>query len=174
MAQRRLGVPLSILRGLDYSPCLGRAVDALGDTFLNHSDHSRRHNGVAKVLARAARSALNRKVLGDTFQHEHFSKGARPDAAIIRGAADGLHHNLLEVKVVNPVSSTDATPPEGAFAAFVGEPDLRRKILGCPAVDGRDAVAAKYADALSRGHTVTPCIFEVFGGFSADVCGRPT
>ena len=46
---------------------------------------------------------------------------------------------------------------------------LRRQIKGCPSIDGRPAVVAKYVDALSKGHAVTSCIFEVFGGFDREV-----
>ena len=38
--------------------------------------------------------------------------------------------------------------------------------MGGKAVGGREAVQAKYSDAIRKGHTVTPCIFEVFGGFN--------
>ena len=38
-----------------------------------------------------------------------------------------------------------------------------------PSIDGRPAVVAKYVDALSKGHAVTACIFEVFGGFDREV-----
>ena len=60
-AQRRLGLPLSCMRGIEYGQQLGREVDQLGDTFLTFHNHSKRHNGVVGVLARAARQALNAK-----------------------------------------------------------------------------------------------------------------
>ena len=41
----------------------------------------------------------------DSFEHESYSKGARPDINIVRGARDGVHNRLLEVKVVCPISS---------------------------------------------------------------------
>ena len=53
--QRRLGLPLSCMRGIEYSQQLGREVDQLGDTFLTFHNHSKRHNGVVGVLARVRR-----------------------------------------------------------------------------------------------------------------------
>ena len=131
----------------------------------------RRHNGVAKALARAARQALNTKVFEDTFAHETFSAGARPDVAIQRGAPNRRSWSLLEVKVACPISSTDdGTGDAGTWAAFANTAaQLRRQIKGCPSIDGRPAVVAKYVDALSKGHAVTACIFEVFGGFDREV-----
>ena len=119
------------------------------------------------MLARACQQALNKKVLVDTLHHEHMSPGARPDVAVIRGAHDRLHDRLLEVKVVSPLSSSpDQTAADGAYSAFANTaPDHRRHILGCGAVGNRAAVPAKYAGALEKGNTVTPCIFETFGGF---------
>ena len=49
------------MRSIEYSQQLGREVDQLGDTFLTFHNHSKRHNGVVGVLARAARQALNAK-----------------------------------------------------------------------------------------------------------------
>ena len=57
----------------------------------------------------------------------------------------------------------------GTYAAFANTaPERRRGILGCQAIGGRDAVPAKYAGAHAKGHTVVPCIFEVFGGMERD------
>ena len=124
------------------------------------------------MLARACQQqALNKKVLVDTLHHEHMSPGARPDVAVIRGAHDRLHDRLIEVKVVSPLSSSpDQTAADGAYSAFANTaPDHRRHILGCGAVGNRAAVPAKYAGALEKGNTVTPCIFETFGGFEGSV-----
>ena len=55
MVQRRLGLELACLSGISTSQALGGIpIDALGDTLLTHHNHSQRHNGVAKALARAA------------------------------------------------------------------------------------------------------------------------
>ena len=169
MLQRRLGLPLTHLRSIDHSTALDREVDELGDTFLTFHNHSQRHNGVARVLARAARQALCKKVYVDSYEHETYSKGARPDVSIIRGASDGTHNLLLEVKVVCPISSNPSTTGEAGSHTGFGNtaPELRRTILGCAAVGGREATPAKYGPALKAGHTVEPCIFEVFGGFEA-------
>ena len=171
MVQRRLGLELSCLSGITHSVALGREVDALGDTFLTYHNHSRRHNEVARVLGRAAKQALNREVLIDSFQSESFSKGARPDVAVIRGARDRTHNLLLEVKVVCPVSSNPhSTKDAGTFAGFGNtNPPLRAEILGCDSVGGRDAVDAKYGDALAKGHQVVAAVFETWGGFSPAV-----
>jgi hypothetical protein len=73
------------------------------------------------------------------------------------------------MKVVCPLSSVpDGTSDEGALVSFGNTAaGLRRGILGADAVGGREAVrvTAKYSGALAKGHTVVPCIFEVFGGF---------
>ena len=42
------------MRGIEYSQQLGREVDQLGHNFLTFHNHSKRHNGVIGVLARAA------------------------------------------------------------------------------------------------------------------------
>jgi hypothetical protein len=168
MIQRRLGLPLSALRGLDdYSTGLRREIDELGDVFQTYHNHSRRHNSVAKILARAARQALATPVHVDSLAHEAYSAGARPDVTIWRGAPDRLHHRLLEVKVVCPISiNEEATGEAGSYAGFANtSPALRRGIMGCESVGGRDPVAPHYADALRKGHDVQPCIFEIFGGF---------
>ena len=47
------------MRGIEYCQQLGREVDQLGHNFLTFHNHSKRHNGVVGVLARAARQALN-------------------------------------------------------------------------------------------------------------------
>ena len=48
-------------------------MDQLGHNFLTFHNHSKRHNGVVGVLARAARQALNAK-----------QGGAAPIATVIR------------------------------------------------------------------------------------------
>ena len=71
-----------------------------------------------------------------------------------------------------PISSNpDATGEAGAYAAFANTaPEKRREILGGEAVSGREAKPAKYEAAMRANHTVTPCIFEVFGGFEESAC----
>ena len=71
-----------------------------------------------------------------------------------------------------PISSNStATGEAGAYAAFANTaPEKRREILGGEAVSGREAKPAKYEAAMRANHTVTPCIFEVFGGFEEPVC----
>ena len=169
MVQRRLGLELSCLHGITSSDALGGiAVDAFGDTMLTHHNHSQRHNGVARLLARAAAQAhTGKKILVDSFESESFSPGARPDVAVLRGA--GLKNLLLKVKVVCPISSNPSSTGEaGTFASFANTaPELRRGIEGCPAIGGREATDAKYAGAMRLGHTVVPVIFETFGGFEA-------
>ena len=170
MVQRRLGLELSCLSGISTSQALGGIpIDALGDTLLTHHNHSQRHNGVGKALARAARQAHpGKRVLVDSLESESFSPGARPDVAVLNGA--GSKHLLLEVKVVCPISSNpDSTGEAGSYAAFANTaPGLRRGILGCGEVGGRAATDAKYAGALQRGHRVTPFIMETFGGLEGD------
>ena len=77
---------------------------------------------------------------------------------------------LLEVKVVCPISSNPgSTGEDGTFAGFGNtSAELKRDILGCPAIGNRAAHPAHYAGAISKGHDVVPCIFEVFGGFDED------
>ena len=122
------------------------------------------------MLARAARQALNLRVTHDSLEHESYSPGARPDVAIHRGHPDRLHMQLLEVKVVCPLSSNpESTGEDGSWAAFGNtSARLRREILGCPAIGNRAAVPAKYANAMRAGHDVRPAIFECFGGFDTE------
>ena len=49
------------MRGIEYSQQLGREVDQLGHNFLTFHNHSKRHNGVVGVLARAARQTVKPK-----------------------------------------------------------------------------------------------------------------
>ena len=167
MVQRRLGLELSCLGGIDTSDALGGiAIDAFGDTLLTHHNHSQRHNGVAAMLARAAKQAhTGKKVLVDSLESESFSPGARPDVAVLRGA--GLKHLLLEVKVVCPLSSNPSSTGEaGTYAAFANTaPELQRHNLGCGAIGDRAATDAHYHGAIENGHTVELFIVETFGGF---------
>ena len=156
MAQRRLGLPLSCMRGIEYSVHVGRDVDQLGDTFLTFHNHSKRHNGVVKVLARAARHALNAKVDEEDMAHQVYSPDARPDIRIKRRSR---RFTLLEVKCLCPLSSNPALLElDGSFAAFANTAPAKRS-----------DVAAKYAAAVSKGHDVVPCVFEVFGGAAPEV-----
>ena len=67
--------------------------------------------------------------------------------------------HLLEVKVLCPISSNAAlTKHEGTFAAFANTAPAKR-----------EEVADKYAPARGKGHDVTPCVFEVFGGAAPEV-----
>lgn len=78
-------------------------------------------------------------------------------------AAFPKNHTRLHV---HPDSTKDA----GTFAGFGNtNPPLRAEILGCDSVGGRDAVDAKYADALAKGHQVVAAVFETWGGFSPAV-----
>ena len=162
MVQRRLGLELSCLGGIDTSDALGGiAIDAFGDTLLTHHNHSQRHNGVAAMLARAAKQAhTGKKVLVDSLESESFSPGARPDVAVLRGA--GLKHLLLEVKLVCPLSSNPSSTGEaGTYAAFANTaPELQRHNLGCGAIGDRAATDAHYRGAIENGHTVELFIVE--------------
>ena len=90
------------------------------------------------------------------MQHEVYSPGARPDVKI---RLRTRKFKLLEVKVLCPISSNlDRTGYAGTYAAFANT---------CPAK--RAEVAEKYAPATANGHTVTPCVFEVFGGAAPEV-----
>ena len=72
-------------------------------------------------------------------------------------------------QLVHISSNPDSTGEKGAFSGFGNtSAPLRAGIVGCEAVGGRQAVKAKYAGALAKGHTITPCIFEVFGGMDRD------
>eukprot|EP00965_Chrysotila_dentata_P205463 6182971-Pleurochrysis_carterae.AAC.1 len=74
----------------------------------------------------------------------------------------------MELKVVFPIPSTGQAPvpAAGALFAFANtEPQLLSDILGHPP----DYVGAQYRDALGKGHTVTPLIVEVWGGFAGPV-----
>ena len=97
--------------------------------------------------------------------HEQFSPGARPDVAILKGGRDRQHHLLLEVKVLCPLSSVEGgSDVDGAYAAFGATRGIKRTILGCGAVGGREAIVAKYIGAQKLHHEVVPMIFETFGG----------
>ena len=52
---------------------------------------------------------------------------------------------------------------DGAYA-FGATRGIKRTILGCDAVGGREAIGAKYIGAQKLHHEVVPMIFETFGG----------
>ena len=80
-----------------------------------------------------------------------YSPGARPDVRIKKR---GRVYQLLEVKVLCPISSNaDRTDFNGTYAAFANTAPAKRS-----------EIAEKYAPAKTNGHTVVPCVFEVFGG----------
>ena len=115
-------------------------------------------------------SSLGKPTHYDLISHESFSKGARPDAVVMRGAPDGMHHMLLELKNITPISSADGgTGDAGTFAAM-GNSSAEKivEILGSPAIGGREGVNAKYVDAIRKGHLVVPIIHETFGGFGPE------
>ena len=121
-----------------------------------YHNHSKRHNGVVKVLARAARQALNAKVDEEDMAHQVYSPDARPD---IRIQQRSRRYKLLEVKCLCPLSSNPALLDlDGSFAAFANTAPPKRA-----------EVAAKYAPAKIKGHDVIPCVFEVFGGAAPEV-----
>ena len=87
------------------------------------------NTAVRRERERDARGALQRPVT-DPSQHEKFSPGARPDVAVKRGAPDGLHWLLFEVKVATPIATrgkTETTLPRdearGISRDCVGELD---------------------------------------------------
>ena len=83
--------------------------------------------------------------------HQVYSPGARPDVRIKKR---GRVYQLLEVKVLCPISSNaDRTDFNGTYAAFANTAPAKRS-----------EIAEKYAPAKTNGHTVVPCVFEVFGG----------
>eukprot|EP00965_Chrysotila_dentata_P187205 6171986-Pleurochrysis_carterae.AAC.1 len=96
--------------------------------------------------------------------HTAYSFGARPDCVMHNATPTG-HHKLMKHRVVSPIPTGQApVPAAGAFFAFANtEPRLLSDILGHPP----DYVGAQYRDALRWGHTVTPLIVEVFGGFAS-------
>eukprot|EP00965_Chrysotila_dentata_P255165 6212124-Pleurochrysis_carterae.AAC.1 len=71
----------------------------------------------------------------------------------------------MELKLVSPTPTGQApVPAAGPLFAFAStKPRLLSDILGHPP----DYAGAQYRDALRRGHTVTPFIVEVLGGFAA-------
>ena len=60
------------------------------------------------------------------------------------------------MKVVCPLSSVaDGIGADGTYAAFGNtEAELTRTIMGCKAVGGREAVQAKYFDAIGKSEDV--------------------
>ena len=78
--------------------------------------------------------------------------------ADFKGAKDGTHHILYELKVVNPCSSDDAgTGALGGAVAFGNTADgLYNDILGKPATANADRVPCAYDTALRKGHSVIP------------------
>ena len=92
------------MRGIEYSQQLGREVDQLGHNFLTFHNHSKRHNGVIGVLARAARQALNAK------------GGAAPIATVIRLAITHYAHGRAVMANGQSFGSDCPLPIEGACA----------------------------------------------------------
>ena len=110
-----------------------------------------------------------------------YSATYRPDLACLYKEG-GSHHLLADLKFLDPLSSVMTSI--GRAGARVGFGNTRQlaeeKVLGRAARGDQNegtfnpskntghvsASPADYADALSKGHTVIPLLFETFGGFS--------
>ena len=119
LVQRRLRAPLSVLDGQTRSRTLNKNVDMYGDMHQNLKAHGTRHNQPLKKLLNMFRAVYGRSVRMEDKTHGVYSPGVQPDLTHFKGAKDGTHHILYELKVVNPCSSDDAgTGALGGAVAF--------------------------------------------------------
>ena len=94
-----------------------------------------------------------------------YSPGVRPDATHFRGARDGSHHRLVELKVTTPIAVGDeATGALGGQVGFGNTAEHQFELIL-----GTDDKPGAYAGPLAAGHTVQPLIMEVLGGFHPDM-----
>ena len=180
--QRRLGLPLSAAR--DVETRHGCPIDRYGDVAqnANQAGHAHRHATLLTSIAAAVRSVWGGpQVQKEPRDYLSYSATYRPDLACLYKEG-GSHHLLADLKFLDPLSSVMTSI--GRAGARVGFGNTRQlaeeKVLGRAARGDQSegtfdpskntghvsASPADYADALSKGHTVIPLLFETFGGFS--------
>ena len=114
--------------------------------------------------------------------HSLYSSTYRPDLVVLFAEGGGSHHLILDLKFLDPlVASLSDIRPEGSRVAFGATHEAAaHKVLGrvghgVPSDGNFDPSSgegyvspqtADYVDAITKGHTVVPLLFEAFGGFS--------
>ena len=161
MEQRRLGVPLSVMReqvGRPYKD--GLAFDEHGDAPVAlHMDRTSRHDACVRVWARACRAALTTRVEREDFRSRQYGTERRPDVTLF-GLGDGLNaHRLLDIKVWTSIDARGYPRyAEATHEAFGGVADAARR-----------RVASDYFDAVQRnGHTAVAVLHSPFGGIEPE------
>ena len=90
--------------------------------------------------------------------HSGYSPTVRPDLTHLKGAPDGTHHSLYELKVTSPLAlSEGCTGTLGGRVGFGNTAEEQYEIiLGTPpnAADGSPGRLGVYDDALRGGHRV--------------------
>ena len=170
--QRRLRAPIARLAGASHSRVLNRSIDPHGDALQNIHSHGTRHNKPLKKWLGAFRAVVASAVQMEDKYHGVYCPNVQPDLTHKRGAPDGTHHALYELKVVSPLSINDAgTGLLGGKAAFGNTADDQYElILGAPGTADAPAKIGVYDDALRAGQRIHPLVLEVFGGFHPDAC----
>jgi len=179
--QRRLGLPISALMQTAGDRAELRVL--LGDVALGRgAEHSTRHHRVVNAWVAATQAAHGVPGTYATVSAPTYTAPAVPDFVSEFRGQDGAHI-VGDVKVYNPILTTDAWMRRGAAAPFgATEPPLRSELLGAAAADTGASLgptyrtgpragqprAAHYQAALDGGHSVVPLITEVWGGFASE------
>lgn len=118
------------------------------------------------------RAVFGHAVRMEDRYHSGYSPTVRPDLTHLKGAPDGTHHSLYELKVTSPLAlSEGGTGTLGGRVGFGNTAEEQYEIiLGTPpnAADGSPGRRGVYDDALRGGHRVCPLVLETFGGFHPD------
>ena len=170
--QRRLRAPIAALAGATRSRVLNRDVDKYGDAHQNVHAHGARHNKPLQKFLQCFRAVFGHAVRMEDRYHSGYSPTVRPDLTHLKGAPDGTHHSLYELKVTSPLAlSEGGTGTLGGRVGFGNTAEEQYEIiLGTPpnAADGSPGRRGVYDDALRGGHRVCPLVLETFGGFHPD------
>ena len=89
------------------------AEERAGGMHQNLKAHGTRHNQPLKKLLNMFRAVYGRSVRMEDKTHGVYSPGVQPDLTYFKGAKDGTHHVLYELKIVNLCSSDDAPARSG-------------------------------------------------------------
>jgi hypothetical protein len=105
--QRRLRAPIAALAGATRSRVLNRDVDKYGDAHQNVHAHGARHNKPLQKFLQCFRAVFGHAVRMEDRYHSGYSPTVRPDLTHLKGAPDGTHHSLYELKVTSPLALSE-------------------------------------------------------------------
>ena len=173
--QRRLGLELTVLSNIEFSPTQGKTIDRLGDALQNDHAHGARHNAVLRKWTSLLKSAFGAAVVRQEPKASAvYSPGKIPDGVVFRNAAamGGVKnkHLILEAKLVSPISTSNLGTADLGGRAALGntESQLNTDSLGTPARGNAPAKRGEYSAAMDLSHAVVMLIMETFGGFCAE------